>query len=259
MLYLIQRNRLGRNIINKSEEVVNWREAFKVSEDSLTSSVFSLLFYLPTEILWSIILQACNCSQLPSSCGKLIEYDFWPHWDCSNTENTNYIEPDLFIDFENFHLVVEAKRYDFVPQQNRSQWKAEITAYHNQYPIPERKPLFFIALGGLAYGDETHDSIESIPIISCRWKNIFSAIKKQLVELTYDQSNHSGVINILRDLTLVFSLHGFRTGVLFETMPLSFFISSIEDIRIQQSSTRPKLAFFEFFPTSLLDIKFTKI
>jgi hypothetical protein len=63
MLCLINHGKGGRNFKIASEEI-HWREIFKNSEDSLTSSVFSLLFYLPADLMWKILTSACYGTEL---------------------------------------------------------------------------------------------------------------------------------------------------------------------------------------------------
>jgi LPXTG-motif cell wall-anchored protein len=49
---------------------------------------------------------------LPFNSGRLLSFDFWPHWDKTGTDNTNYVEPDLFIKFDEFDVIIEAKVKD---------------------------------------------------------------------------------------------------------------------------------------------------
>ncbi|MFI5140284.1 MAG: hypothetical protein ACHQIM_20865, partial [Sphingobacteriales bacterium] len=128
MLQAINSNKAGRNI---SSTEVHWREIFKSSEDSLTSTIFGLLFYLPSELCWKIIRESCYEFLIPFP-SKVTVKEYWPSWNSVNTNNTNYIEPDLFIRTPEFDLIIEAKRYDY-GQQYRAQWEGEIRAYFNEY------------------------------------------------------------------------------------------------------------------------------
>jgi len=227
MLYLIQRNRLGKNIINTEENPVNWRELFKGSEDSLTSSVFSLLFYLPVEIFWQILQKACYGSLLPGQTGKLISYEFWPHWRCTDTKNINFIEPDIFIRFEGFDLIIEAKRNDYKQQQNPQQWRDEITSYNNEFAKCERKPLYLIALAGILNGLKYLEPIETVTVVACRWNRILHQVK-QIVEnikkSNYSITNVDSTVNILNDIVRAFAIHGFRTTELLGNLPTKYSI-----------------------------------
>ena len=109
-------------------------------EDELTSSVFSLLKYLPGDVLHTILKTSLpDC--LPD--GYILHrFKFWPHWDPKGTGNLNRVEPDLFLEFENkeeskpLHVIVEAKRWD-KKQQNSRQWERNAQAYYNEYATKE--------------------------------------------------------------------------------------------------------------------------
>lgn len=259
MLYLIQRNRLGKNIINKGEDTFNWHDAFKPSEDSLTSSIFSLLFYLPVELFWDILFNSCFYQSMPKECGKLLSYEFWPHWNCKDTENSSYVEPDLFLDFENFHLIVEAKRYDYIQQQNESQWTAEIIAYRNEFSESQRKPLYFIALAGILNGAEKQDVVLSVSITTCRWARILSEVKKKISKhLNYNNTQLSdSTLNILNDLVKSFALHGFRTGELLESIPNIYTIKEARNLFLTLNFIKYNDLKLIEFPTFLKNIGYS--
>src|SRR5690606_23258046 len=121
-----------------------------VSEDSLTSMVFDNLKYLPTEIFWRILKRALYYDKLPSTSGELNEMIFWEKWDVKdNTNNINklYVEPDIFIRFETFDIILEAKRYN-EKQQSNIQLREQIEGYYYNYGL-ENKQLFYIQMAGL--------------------------------------------------------------------------------------------------------------
>jgi hypothetical protein len=95
-----------------------------LKEDTLTSSVFDNLLLLPDNLFWNVIKKSCYQNKLPDSINSVESYEFWPHWDPENTNKTNYVEPDMFIRFDNFDLIIEAKRWDN-NQQYITQWKNE--------------------------------------------------------------------------------------------------------------------------------------
>lgn len=216
MLYAIRHNKAGRNF---SHEEINWRHLFKASEDSLTSMVFERLFYLPYELFWNIIRESCYGSELPTFSGPVMSKEFWPSWDALNTSNSNRVEPDVFIRFQQFDLIIEAKRWDN-NQQSKSQWSNEITAFYNEYGVSDNQ-LYFIALGGLF--DESTEILDGITILKCRWYRILSKIKdnhKRLANTSGILNSIDPVINILNDLMMVFQLHGYATGEWFSNMPI---------------------------------------
>jgi hypothetical protein len=228
MLHLIQRNRLGKNIINTGEQNLNWREVFKASEDSLTSSVFSLLLYLPIELFWRILYNACYNPSLPVESGKILSFEFWPHWDCTETENNLYIEPDLFIRFNNFNLIIEAKRNDYQPQQNSTQWITQLKGYKNEFK-DNSKLVYYIALSGIVRGSEEPELIEETIINKCRWHRILTETKTVAKIIHHGKgiiNNTDSIINIIEDIIRAFNVHGFRTGELLCSISNNYIISS---------------------------------
>lgn len=215
MLHLIHSNKFGKNV-KLSEEQINWRLLFKGSEDSLTSSVFGLLFYLPVELLWEILYNACYYPHLPKQPGKILGKDIWPRWNCNGTENKNFIEPDVFIRFENFDLIIEAKRYDDIQQQYRQQWINQITAYNNEYGQNTKRPLYFIAIGGFPRGCEKQEPIGEVMVTTCRWNQILHQVHMRL-ERTKNLDD--SILFILQDLILSFRVHGFLTVQFLNTLP----------------------------------------
>lgn len=223
MLYLIQRNRLGKNIINKEDCEIDWRTQFKNSEDSLTSSIFSLLFYLPLNIFWNILTNACYSFDLPEQTGEILLYEFWPHWKCDGTNNQNFIEPDLFIRFQNFDIIIEAKRWDYFSQQNKKQWEAQLKAYSNEY-AEDNKKVYFIALSGLIAGEEFQIPVNDVSIFTCRWHRILEQVQKNVAQNAQLESNVNLKI-ILNDLLIAFALHDFRIGDSLNTLSAKYSIN----------------------------------
>ena len=97
-----------------------------LKEDTLTSTVFDYLLMLPNDLFWNIIKKSCFQNNLPETINSIESYEYWPHWDSENTTNKIFIEPDLFIRFDNFDLIIEAKRRDD-SQQYLEQWKNEFS------------------------------------------------------------------------------------------------------------------------------------
>src|SRR5438552_1575411 len=101
-------------------------------EDSLMAAVFSHLLHLPFTIFWHILRDACYGTGLPAVVGEPKIIALWPKWDPQGTRNSSYVEPDLFLRFEDFDLIIEAKRWD-QGMQSRNQWEDQLTAYANEY------------------------------------------------------------------------------------------------------------------------------
>lgn len=217
MLHVINHNKAGRNF---NEGEVHWRSLFKTSEDSLTSSIFERLAYLPDEMSWKILKDACYGNDLPKVAGPLLSIEYWPHWNSENTVNSNFVEPDVFLRYPGFDLLIEAKRFDD-NQQNQFQWKKELESYTNEY-LGEKKAIYFIALGGIK-NEETEylNNFPTVPIIKCRWMSLLQEIiqLQNIFENTVLQPLQSTAnLRILNDLILAFQLHGFSTGLWLESL-----------------------------------------
>ena len=117
-------------------------------EDAKTSTIFGEMLHLPTDLFWEILLNASYSSDsfsnhlpLVGETGEILDYEFWPYWRLKDK-----VEPDVFVSFERFDLIIEVKVHDYNQQKPR-QWKREIEAYKKQYSS-ERKPIYLIAISG---------------------------------------------------------------------------------------------------------------
>jgi hypothetical protein len=225
MLHLIYSNKAGRNF--NSDPEVNWKALFKASEDSFTSSIFGLLLYLPAEQFWDIIKNAAQIKPDIGFPGQVFGYEFWPSW---KTKTGDRCEPDIYIEFENLNLIVEAKRYDG-EQQLEYQWQTELEAYHES--IESDKPVCLLAAGGIRNGSltsiTTRDQSKTCPVIQCRWSHLLnqiSSMKNHLAKAPENTINGYTQLNILKDLVISFEIHGFQTGKLFNTMPTNINLSA---------------------------------
>lgn len=164
-------------------------------EDTRTSTIIGTLLHLPDAIMWSILRNACNDNgELPveDEYIKLEDYKFWPHWSAYNTENSNYVEPDVFLRFNSFDLMIEAKRTDW-DMQDPDQWEKELQSYRNEY-ANDIKSIYLIALGGngskLNYEIKRIDNI-NYTIFKCSWMSLYQ-------EITKKKDNYNGQKNIER-------------------------------------------------------------
>ncbi len=205
--------------------------SFRVCEDSLTSTVFDLLKYLPNEIFWSILTKSLYHQKLPKISGEILEFTFWAKWNANKTDNSRYIEPDLFIRFQEFDLIIEAKRYN-ENQQKGGQISNEIQSYFNEYG-EENKDLYFIQLGGLLDLEEVQDCfLNNKKVVICKsdWTKLLDQIvmeKNKLHNLDYAQTN--SYKRIFDDLIKGFEMHSFYKKIWFD---------SIETINITSQSPR---------------------
>lgn len=181
------------------------------SEDTLTSCIFDTLFLLPEHLFWKILNAAVfkdNKDDLPEEAGKRELYEFWPKWDPTNTGNSHHVEPDLFMRFSGFDVIIEAKRYEN-GQQDRNQWEKEIRAYFNVYGN-ENKKLYFIALGGLHTNEPETVEIKDngkdkkVSVVKCLWSHI---LEKSIQILESDNTEVTSAIKKL--LLSYFELYGY--------------------------------------------------
>lgn len=184
---------------------------FKSCEDSLTAVIFDTLKYLPTELFWKIIKDSLYHDKLPFAAGDLLSISFWDKWDPEGTSNKRYVEPDVFLRFQEFDIIIEAKRYDKF-QQLESQLQKEVIAYHNEFK-EESKNLYFIKLGGLhSRNNEVNLNLINKEVVIC--KTDWSRMLHQVVLVYNDlkETNLSAVKaynRILEDCIRGFALHQF--------------------------------------------------
>jgi len=195
------------------------KRIFKKNEDSLTSSIFERLNYLPKELFKNIIQESINDNLPNIDFNTINEIVYWPHWSGENTKNENFVEPDIFIRFDEYDMIIEAKRYD-ENQQYSSQWINEIQAYLNEYG-KEEKSLIFIALGGINnnLSEIVKVNENDFKIYKCKWSDILKNIKflKTKIEYSSDILNANfGINNILLDIITVFQLYGFSVADWFD-------------------------------------------
>lgn len=119
---------------------------FKPSEDSLTSSTIGLLQYLDGILFWEILRESCGEKHLLTQVvGKLNNIYFWRRFLPDLEINVSHVEPDVYCEFEEVNLIIEAKKGDAFGQ-NVNQWRKEINSYFKK--VESDKPLLFIAIGG---------------------------------------------------------------------------------------------------------------
>jgi hypothetical protein len=112
---------------------------------------------------------------------------------------------------------VEAKKDDSDGLQNSAQHDKEINSYYNVYGH-EQKPAVLLAVGGIGYNSRFHHS--RMPIWTVQWKDIHFQVQHVLNDIRrQDNTCHEGVPAICQDLDMAFSLHGFFTGKLLNSLP----------------------------------------
>lgn len=180
-------------------------------EDTLTSSVFDYLFLLPYELIWDILLKSAFSNTLPKYAGRILNIEFWPKWNARETNNENFVEPDVFVRFEFLDLIIEAKRKDY-NLQYCNQWENETQAYFNEY-AEEQKNVYLLAIGGISKEEEEVIKVEKyeVKIVKCRWINFLNYItflQGHLESSSYISSNYS-ITAILHSIITYLELHGY--------------------------------------------------
>lgn len=200
----------------------SWRDIMTISEDVLTGSVFSRLFYLEGPVLWEILHA---CFKLPSpqyNVAKLIEANFWPRWE-NATDDGLSIEPDIFFVFE---LGDPSKRVCFILEaklgngagQYAEQWHREWQAYKifaSEGDLCAHECLF-LAIGGLGPHPKARakEIQKEANILGSEDLRAFGANWDQLSELSNELRKKAGLGSeakrILADISSALALAGHR-------------------------------------------------
>lgn len=182
-------------------------------EDSLTSSVFDLMKFLPVDLLIRILKNSLFHNKLPDDLGDLIQISFWDKWDATNTTNLNYVEPDVFMRFDNVDIILEAKRYDY-NQQYPDQMYNELIAYCNEF-FSDEKNIIFIQLGGICSNEDENDVVldkfeyKIVKICKTNWSRLLDTIVYFKNEIENSNDNEKHIIRLLDDIINAFELHQF--------------------------------------------------
>lgn len=181
-------------------------------EDVKTSSIIGNLLHLPTNIFWDILRDASDPNdaigkKLPalSNDEDIIDYEFWPYWTLQDK-----VEPDVFIRFTNFDLIIELKVQNYNKQKSW-QWKREFAAYRNRYHN-ENKPIYLIAISG-----KTNESMEHV--FQCSWQSLLESVLNIKETAGYE----NGYINrIFNDILIAFSIHQEYYFKYLDSIPLEY-------------------------------------
>lgn len=205
--------------------IQNNKAKLNLKEDTLTSSVFQLLCYLPQSMFWKILEDAImNHKGLLDKPGNLMGIEFWPHWKINEVDhieisNKNYVEPDIFFSFEHLELIIEAKRWDN-KKQDKKQWITEAQGYINEFQngINPKKRVIVLALGGIKDDKSYSFKIDDLnfTVLKCHWSKLLNSISNMRKGLNNSNMAYINHKNILDDLILSFELHGFFAGIWFD-------------------------------------------
>lgn len=191
---------------------------FSPIEDTLTSSTFGVLQYLPDNILLRIIDGSCGIrTALPKELGRILNIEFWPNFNAEGTYNSSHVEPDVWIECENYHLLIEAKKIDdtYGYAQEEYQWFNEIKGLRNE--VDDDKDIILIALGGNENLQDYEINVDGqmYNVYTASWFNLLHAVAEIRKELSDKDESHS--IRLLDDCIRALSEHGYFDMVWFET------------------------------------------
>ena len=178
----------------------------KFNEDFKTHETLGLLQYLPANLFWNILRESIVYNDnVPCNAGEILEVDFWVKW--YKVKNTNaerrYVEPDVFIRFENFDCIIEVKKTEVVGQ-HKDQWYEQILAYRNEYP--GKNKLIYIALGGNRDFNK-NPTDEYTEVYKASWRRLLHVLHRALDErrlLTYSTFSINQEIRILQSVVETF-------------------------------------------------------
>lgn len=178
------------------------REQLWNSEDAKTSSIIGTLSLLPAKQFWTIIRRACyNSNGLPESVTEMQHIEFWPRWKLNNGK----VEPDAFVRFKEFDLILELKRNDD-NQQYIGQWEREINAYRLRYK-DSHKDVYLVAISGRTEEQHTY-------VFQCSWSNLLESVETECENI----QGHCHVARILKTAITAFHIHHEYSYSFLETM-----------------------------------------
>lgn len=174
---------------------------FIQNEDFKTSSSIGLLQYLPDNLFWSIMRDCC-VGLTTNNFGKILSFNFWEHTDSTNTTNSSFVEPDVWIETKEYDVLIEAKVGDGYGQYYQ-QWHNEIQSLLNeQNNNGYKKPIILIALGG--NDNLKPDIVDGFRVFKASWYYLLKAITDERNR----QTDNCFISRILDDTIELFARQG---------------------------------------------------
>lgn len=194
------------------EKLIVENNRLKTNEDFKTSCSIGLLQYLPDAIFKEIIQECCRNIE---DFGQIQAFNFWEHTNASFTSNERFVEPDVWIETDNYDVIIEAK-FDDNAGQYKDQWEKEIQSIKNEQNNRNiHKKIALIALGG---NDTLQDEeIKQIPISKLSWLSLLTAIVNKRQE--YNCETH--ICRLLDDIISLFALQGIIKIKWFDSMQIA--------------------------------------
>lgn len=221
------------------DAVANGKVDIRRNEDVKTSSVLGSLTLLPAELFWKLLRGSISESyKLPVTSGDILNVEFWPRWSVYGKRlevtNDNFVEPDVFIAFEHFDVIIEVKLDG--NSQSEEQWNNEICAYKSN--IGEDRLLIFVALGGNSSLDVQAISkgrFKGTSIYKSSWSRLLEVVHVEaeyLKQAEFQYDRH--VLRILHMVERSFSVYGERVTLWMDSIPDSLTIfnsNSLNNLR----------------------------
>lgn len=195
-------------------------------EDSCTSSVFGVLQYLPDDLLINILKDSCgNLTSFPDDIGRIQEVLFWKKFYSAHLPRVRqkYVEPDVIIETENYSIIIEAKKYDGIRQQDFGQWEREILVVEDYYKRNKiTKGIIFIAVGGTEHSKIRDHKLTSFlkkhQLHITSWISLSDAIHKAIVKIA-DQEELDHQWRLLKDADKALKHFGHFKTIWLNTLP----------------------------------------
>jgi len=182
----------SKDISVDNDSSTSYRDLYNNIEDFFTATIFTRISYLPIEVQAKIFYELIKKDDL-LKIKTLVSRDFWPKWDLKGRQ---YVEPDVFFEYNNIDIIIEAKRNDLT-FHGEEQLKNELLAYRE---MNLEKPMFLLAIGG---GCTMSNDEENIIFVT--WKSLYDVIKK-----IYENTNDNIFSKLIySDLQEAFKLHGY--------------------------------------------------
>ena len=222
---------------------------------------------LSDENLWWVLRNACDkqalaATPLPDNVGKLEKFEFWPSWkpDSQLERNSSRVEPDVFLRFEQYDIIVEAKRHDFTQSQNIEQWQNELGAWCQEFQTD--RPVVLLAIGGNTTVGTCEVELEHLPqqfrVERLHWE----MLRDSVFELSSRFSNDTQLAHLFDQLDIVFEFFGvsslkmrwlcYLRSMSVENVNPSQLSSALADVR---RAYRVLVPFNEMMKNTLLYIK----
>lgn len=201
MLKAIVHGKMARWTVEVGE-AQSARAVYRDLEDHLTAAVFARLSYLPTEVFWLVLSRALDQAPTPfKKQPKLERITFWPAY---SHKHASYVEPDVLLEFDDFDVIVEAKRFDNSEPQSRRQLQAEIDGYKRDHSSD--KLVYCMLVSGYVQ-DDVHEVEGAAGLLKTNWLELRHAARYACRQAS-ERLDHHHWLRVLEDIEQALGLHG---------------------------------------------------